>query len=281
MSAGPSVTLFGRRRSRLRRVFRVQRLLRRRYLRQRAFAVVLAPDMALCSVLGRFKLFVDPQDRSIAPHLMVDGIWEPRLTEWLVDELVPGTVAIDVGANVGYFSVLMAALGARVLAVEPNPAMVRRIEAARAANGLCDAITVLPVPVADTDGRAVVLEVEADHPGGAQLQDAPDPAAATLRTRRLDGLPGALDAALVKIDAEGHEDRIWQGMAGMLAGPALRTVVMEFSGPVYRDAPGFLDAIEAVGFSLAHLDNARGLQPIAREAVLDPSVAWRTLVLRR
>lgn len=273
--------LFGRTRSPLRVAFRLQRLLRRRYLRQRAFAVALSPDTALCSVLGRFKLFVDPRDRSIAPHLMVDGIWDPRLTEFLVDAVEPGTVAVDVGANVGYFSVLLAALGARVLAVEPNPDMIPRLDAARAANGFGEVIAVHPVPVADVDGRAVVLAVEADHPGGGQLFDAPDPETATLRTRRLDGLPGALEAGLVKIDAEGHEERIWAGMTAMIAGPALRTVVMEFSGPVYRDAAGLVDRIVADGFALAHLDDRDGLGPITRAEVLDPRVAQRTLVLRR
>src|SRR5262249_10578177 len=52
------------------------------------------------------------------------GMWEPNLTRWIWERLRPGDTFIDVGANIGYFSLLAAKrVGAtgRVVAIEASP----------------------------------------------------------------------------------------------------------------------------------------------------------------
>ncbi|RYD87924.1 MAG: hypothetical protein EOP61_34625, partial [Sphingomonadales bacterium] len=85
MSHPVNFTLFADRRSWLRPFPRLKIWLRDRYLRQWSWAIRLDDDMILCRILGRFKIFVDPHDRSISPHLMIEGHWEPKTTETLVD----------------------------------------------------------------------------------------------------------------------------------------------------------------------------------------------------
>lgn len=65
----------------------MQRALRRRYLHNRAFAQSLGNEMVLCRMLGQYKIFVDPNDWSVSPHIIADGIWEPRVTEIVIDTL--------------------------------------------------------------------------------------------------------------------------------------------------------------------------------------------------
>jgi ribosomal protein L11 methylase PrmA len=48
------------------------------------------------------------------------GVWEPRTTNYIKKHLIKGHTFVDVGANVGYFSVLASELGAKVLAFEPS-----------------------------------------------------------------------------------------------------------------------------------------------------------------
>jgi len=48
------------------------------------------------------------------------GVWEPRTTEYIKTHLKKGQTFIDVGANVGYFSILASQLGAKVIAFEPS-----------------------------------------------------------------------------------------------------------------------------------------------------------------
>ena len=242
--------------------------------------------MVLCRVLGRFKMFVDPRDRSISPHLMMDGYWEPRTTETIIDLMRHGMTVIDVGANLGYFTLLMAGLAGpngRVLSFEPNPNPARRLEASLMLSGIGDRVDFHPTVLGATDGDEINLLLSVDHPGGTHITAlTPDDSAAflTLRTRRLDGIAGALDATLVKIDAEGAEESIWQGMTAMVAGPSLRYVIIEFSPFAYRDAPGMLDQVEAAGFSISCIDDERSICPITRAEIFD-GTAQRMLIFQR
>ena len=63
-------------------------------------------------------------------HIYVTGTWEPATAAALTARLKPGDVFIDIGANVGYFSLLAAQIvgtEGRVLAFEPNPEVFERL----------------------------------------------------------------------------------------------------------------------------------------------------------
>ncbi len=64
------------------------------------------------------------RDRVISPRLRAEGIWEPFETRLIMSLLEPGQVFVDVGANLGYFSVLAASCvgpAGSVFAFEPEP----------------------------------------------------------------------------------------------------------------------------------------------------------------
>ncbi len=73
------------------------------------FAVYLGENLALTRVLDRFKMYVDARDISLAPHLLLDGYWELWNTKVFRQLLRPGMHVVDVGANVGYYTLLAAA----------------------------------------------------------------------------------------------------------------------------------------------------------------------------
>ena len=88
----------------------------------------LGDHLLLCKVLTKYKMYVDTRDLGIAPHLIMDGFWESWLTQCLATKVKPGFVCMDIGANLGYYSLLMSELSGhtgRTIAIEPNPAMVR------------------------------------------------------------------------------------------------------------------------------------------------------------
>ena len=160
----------------------------------------LGDQTALCRVLGRYKAFVDTADTGLSSHLLLDGYWEMWVTEALLGFVREGMVAVDVGANLGYFTLLLADLcgsSGRVHAFEPNPALLDRLRRTLAVNGYGPRTRVHGVPLSDEDGRAVELVVPGGEPKNghivaAGLSDAGSSVA--LRTRRLDSVAGLAGA---------------------------------------------------------------------------------------
>lgn len=162
-----------------------------------------------------------------------------RGTRRLLAELLePGMTVVDVGANVGFLSVLMArAVGpaGRLFAIEPAPGNVRFLRHNLAANGFAEA-TVLPVACgAARHTRTLYLRKHSTlHSLHAGPDEAPE-GEVEVEERPLDELiPGAVD--LVKVDTEGAELEVLEGMIRLLAdSPGIR-LVLEWNPPGLRRA---------------------------------------------
>src|SRR5882672_5557832 len=95
-----------------------------RAIRRRVQTAYLGDGLVLARILGRHKIFLRSSDRGFACHVMLDGFWEMWLTQFLAHRVKPGMTVIDVGANFGYYTLLLGdAVGeaGRVIAAEPNP----------------------------------------------------------------------------------------------------------------------------------------------------------------
>lgn len=241
----------------------------------------LGDDTSLCRVLGRYKMFVDTKDIGLSSHLLMDGYWEMWTTEAMLFFIKPGDVAVDVGANLGYFTLLMADLVGPtgvVHAFEPNPPIAERLQQSVSINGFGGNTTVHAVALADRDGETGFM-VPKGEPKNAHLVDRSDDAA-LVAVRRLDGM--GLSPDFMKIDCEGAEELVWKGMAGILAQRRPMTIFMEFAPIRYDDPARFVDEILRHGFALAIVDPERGVQPISRAEVLAGAASVdQMLVLRR
>ncbi|MBX6389421.1 MAG: FkbM family methyltransferase [Frankia sp.] len=160
--------------------------------------------------------------------------WEPM--RFVCDALRPGDVFVDVGANVGGYTLLAAGRpGVRVVAFEPASDTFGRlmenvghnpwldIRAHRAAVGDGDGEVLLTV------GLDTVNRVVAEAPTGAAPAAAPGPVERVPMVR-LDALLRDEPVAIVKIDVEGHEPAVLAGARKLLAErrPAL---VVEWNDP--------------------------------------------------
>jgi FkbM family methyltransferase len=192
--------------------------------RARAQPVYLGEGEGLCRILGRYKLYVDTRDQGLCAHLLLDGFWEMGLTMFIARRVRPGMAAIDVGANVGYYTILLAALvgeEGHVHAIEPAPAAAAMLRRSLALNGFEDRTTVVEAAAGACEGGSALLYVPDREPKNASIIAAPDRAG--LRGGTLHEVAAArIDALLapapridfVKIDAEGAEEAV---IAGMLA----------------------------------------------------------------
>jgi FkbM family methyltransferase len=179
----------------------------------------------------RFRI---PAGDRMYAQILIYGAYEPAESATLGRLLRPGDFAIDVGANHGWFSVLMGAgVGpeGRVWAIEPVPPLLGELRENLALNPTVT-VDVIPLAVGDRSGT-VQLHVFAGlvhgHASTSTLgRDDYVEYAAELRP--LDDL---LDAqaeqvpAVVKLDVEGAERSVIQGAAKLIAAPVPPIWMME------------------------------------------------------
>jgi len=71
----------------------------------------------------RKKLNLDLRDEAVCSAMFADGVWEPEETSFLSNTLQPGMVFVDVGAHIGYYTVIASDIvgnGGKVFAFEPD-----------------------------------------------------------------------------------------------------------------------------------------------------------------
>ena len=241
--------------------------------RRRAQAVPLHAGSILCRTLGRYMVFADAGDVSVTPHLALNGFWESWTTVAIGRAVQEGAHAVDVGANYGYFSVLIAdAAGedGRLLAVEPNPRCAELLARTIEVNGFAPRCEVLP-SAASSRSATARLSVPLEHFADASVCRAAAAAASVIDVPTIsidEATAGWPRVDFIKIDAEGAEEAIWAGMRCTVRRNPQLTVVMEFKPALYADAAGLLAAIASEGFVLRQIDATGGLQEIPpQEAV--------------
>ena len=239
-----------------------------------------ADAVGLDTVIG--TLWFDGADEHLTPWVRSQGVWEADLMKLLARTLAPGGVFVDVGANVGFHTLLASQLvgpAGTVVAVEPAPWTLALLRANVWRHG--SQAVVQPVAASDVAGT-VRLELEAEHRSGAHLGDA----GVAVDARPLDELVPDVAVDVLKVDVEGAEPLVLRGATAMLARSPALIAVVEF-----RDEPHLsgespeqvLAFYESLGFELCLLRRNGRLVPAGPAAVLErarrePSF---NLVLRR
>jgi FkbM family methyltransferase len=160
-------------------------------------------------------------------HVLFFGTYEPGVRRVFRKVLPLGGVALDIGANVGWHTLLMASLvgaSGRVLAVEANPFLRQRLYDHLSLNRFRQ-VDVMPYAVADTEGAMEFYAPALNDPNsgnGHVVETGPAFPGGTIpvEARRLDAIisasgVGRLD--LIKIDVEGFEWQVFQGGAKTIA----------------------------------------------------------------
>lgn len=234
----------------------------------------LGNNTLICRVLGKYLLYADSQDLGIVPHLSLDGFWETWMTLAVARILQPGWHCIDVGANHGYYTLLMAdAIGTtgRILALEPNPQLATLLQQTIDVNGFAAFTTVLAKAAIDQPGEPIKLVIPKGRGMNASVTRyaSETDEAVEVETTSIDTLTQdwqKLD--FIKIDAEGAEESIWQGLRQTIQRHSQITIVLEFNCGRYPDPKGFLEMIQADGFELKHIDFDAEVKPLTIEECL-------------
>ena len=147
---------------------------------------------------------------------------EHGVIEELLRELEPNDVFWDIGANLGYYSCLVAAFNKSVyvVAFEPNPITVDRLKGNIELNKLPN-VKVVDIALSNSDGRAAfdLVNAQSSH-GLAHLSNTKANETIEVKTATGDKLVEdgiALRPTIVKIDVEGAEHLVIEGMKNILA----------------------------------------------------------------
>ena len=254
-------------------------------IRRAVQSLYLGDHIALTRILGFYKFFIDTRDVGFGGHVLLDGYWEIWLTLFCLRNLRTGMVAVDIGANAGYYTVLFAGIvgpGGKVAAIEPNPAAAdllrrnidingfgffTRVHEAACSDGRT-ALARLAVPVAEPKNACLVPEESANEP------------------HVLDVACVALDEVcadyeqvdFIKIDAEGSEEKIFDGMMTVLERHR-PTVVIEVNVARYADAAAFVAKLKSVYGELRYVGYDGHAVSITEDELLSRDVGQDWLVV--
>jgi len=210
-------------------------------------------------------LWFDKGDTHLTPWVRNQGVWEADVMKLLRQTLRPGCVLVDVGANVGFHTVLAAQLGAKVYALEPAP---WTLELLRANVWRCGRdVTVLPVAASDAPGT-VRLAAEPEHRSGARF--AAD--GVEVEAARLDDLLPDLAVDVLKVDVEGAEPLVLRGARGLMGRSSRLLCVVEFRNELHVSGETAADVLafyESLGFELCLLRRNGELSRADATAVLE------------
>jgi len=240
------------------------------------FAVYQGNNLALTRILNRYHMYVDTTDLSLGPHLIAQGQWEPWITNLLAGLLRPGMTAVDIGANFGYYTILAGfAVGAtgKVYALEADPRNYEILQLNLIVNGLLDIVQPRHCAVLDSKKR-VELHRNPTLLGCHSLfaGERGNPKNISVEAMPLDDIiPGSVD--FMKIDAEGSEPFIFDGMRNVLKRSPQVKIVIEFNVPVLKlagvEPASFLRKIQGHGFKVSIITREGHLEPLNERKLLD------------
>ncbi len=223
-----------------------------------------------------YRIYVRSDDREVGGYIRDHAAYEPHVTSELTACLRPGDVFVDVGASLGYYTVLAGRLvGADglVVACEPGPQNQNVLLANVCSNRLLN-VDVHQTAVSDQSG--FVLYSQANSNGSIAPFEGDVGSLSTfdlVQTRPLDSLlKGLKSVNVIKVDVEGAEGLVFRGAALTLR-KHRPVLFFEFSPPALSsvsrmDGRDVLGALEMLGYSFRLLDPTG----VSKEPLTTPGV---------
>ena len=243
--------------------------------------------------------YLDGRDASLTPAILLHRTWEAHIGRFIAGNLPVGGTFVDIGANMGVHSLTAAQVAGPdgfVVAFEPQQRHCDLLRRSVSANLFLHHFAVERMAIGAEQGTARLGKF--DHlTGSATLTDngaitaheeAPMlPLADALAQVAAACHRPAIVPDMIKIDVEGFEYDVWNGMRDWAMAAERLTVILEYSPVSYRDMGrdprALLADFAACGFATGQLDADGAVVPLDGEA-LDAMAAARSqfdIVLRK
>lgn len=235
-------------------------------------------DVELVDVTEGFSLYLRAGHSLIGDAIRATKQYEPHVAERLNELLTPGCTFVDVGASIGFYTVLgsrRVGANGRVLAFEPGPQNLTLLYLNIHRNKLGN-VDARPLAISDRSGF-LLYNREGDNGQIAPFDGGTDRLALSdlVRSETLDDtLAGEERIDVIKVDVEGAEGLVFRGAEKVLRQKRPR-LVFEFSPPSLeatsqQTGAALFDYLESLGyrFEMISPDPARG-EAVGGAAILN------------
>jgi FkbM family methyltransferase len=243
--------------------------------------VYLGDHTALVETRWGGILIVDTRESVLAPALLLLGMWEPAVTEWFQSVLSAGRTFVDIGANIGYYSLLASRLtgtSGRVIAIEAHPRMVELLRRNMVVNGF-GGVSIRHA-AAWSEAGTVKFNLRSHFAANSSVGAlAPDQLHELGDTEQIveveaiavdDLLDSVRTVDFLKVDVEGAEVRAFSGLSRTLHRSPDVTVMFEWSPGQLRmvgdDPEALLDLLEGHGLRFRLVE--AGMKSVDRDGLL-------------
>lgn len=242
-----------------------------------------AGDLAYVTV-GGIEVAVDVADASVSQQLLGGQPYEPHIQRVICEQLPPGGVFVDVGANIGYHTALAASLvgpDGVVDAFEPNPENARLIAHMIERNRLTN-VRLRPFALSANTGFASFRSAMGSNGGFVTTIDPRDfdPTVTVVPTLALDdAVEPERGISLIKLDVEGAEPMVLAG-AGRTLERCRPAVIFEFSQEMTSRVAGtppetLFGTFTALDYRIFLIDRPTGdLVPVDPDELIESWDDW-------
>jgi len=215
-----------------------------------------------CRLDSGQRFLVDPSE-VIQCHIGTRGEWEGDIYQAVRPLVHDGDIVLDIGAHVGYSTVLFAdwvGPAGKVYSFEPYAPHVERILSNLQMNELVDRVEIISAAVSDVEGSADFYTAVGLNSGvGSLLRPRRSATSMTVSTIRLDDWirqHAIINVALCKLDIEGAEGAALKGMSDTLEAHVVKTFLIELHPAelltMGQSVEGVLSYIAEAGYDISY-----------------------------
>ncbi|HKY18380.1 MAG TPA: FkbM family methyltransferase [Rhizomicrobium sp.] len=217
------------------------------------------------------------------------GVWEPALSRYIQSGLGPGDVFVDVGANIGYFSLLAGSLvgpEGKVVAVEASPTIFRLLFANVQQNKFGN-IRPAHVAAAYAPGQVRIALGPSENLGATRIAAGADNASEVVEARPLHDILSTEElrrVKIIKIDIEGSEGPV---LRSFLENHRLFRADCELAVEISRENAAFVEDMRRLGYNAYTLVNSYSdddyleRRPLRPERLVNPITQQTDVIFSR
>lgn len=237
-------------------------------------AVYLGDHLAITKTIYGHKVFVNTKDMSLTPHILLDGFWESWITKVFQERIRPGYTVVDVGGNLGYYSLLAAeAIGkhGKLYSFEANPDVAEILWKNMNINGFLDRVKVEPLAVY-SEPKKLEFKIQKNHQGGSSFflnTESAESFHDEIEILEVDCIklddyfPSGTKVDLIKIDTEGADPHVILGAQRVIAENPGITIITEFDSRFFNQsfesAEKAYDLYRTLGFTVYRIGHDSSL----------------------